>query len=398
MHALVCEKVAQAVGILDELGIDAWLTFVRETTESADPVLPIILGQNLTWQSALLVTRRGERIAIVGNLDGDLVRGCGAWTQVIPYVQGIKQPLCETLARLDPQQLAVNFSTDDVKADGLTLGMWRLLTGYLDGTPLAQRLISAEKLIAALRGRKSPTEVERIRAAVAETETLFAETGRFLRVGRSEREVADFLKEQARQRGLELAWDPTGCPIVNSGPASSVGHSVPSEDIRLAPGHVVHIDFGVKKDGFCSDIQRCWYLLQAGETQPPPAVQAAFDASVAAIRAAAAVLRPGVAGWEVDAAARAKLTSLGFPEYQHAVGHQLGRAAHDGGGLLGPRWERYGDTPFRPVEAGNVFTLELGVYDLPPHGPVGLEEDVLVETNGVSWLSQPQTQMWLAPG
>ena len=37
------------------------------------------------------------------------------------------------------------------------------------------------------------------------------------------------------------------------------------------------------------------------------------------------------------------------------------RAAHDGAATLAPRWERYGQTPYRPVEESNAFTLELGI-------------------------------------
>ena len=52
MPSIVQQKVDQAVGVLSELNIDAWLTFVRETTETGDPILPIILGQPLTWSSS----------------------------------------------------------------------------------------------------------------------------------------------------------------------------------------------------------------------------------------------------------------------------------------------------------------------------------------------------------
>lgn len=392
MQELVCEKVEQAVGILSELGIDAWLTFVRETTESCDTVLPIILGHHLTWQSALILTRTGEQIAIVGRYDADTVRGVGAWREVIGYDQGISTVLRETLARLDPRHIAVNYSIDDVKADGLSHGLWLLLQSHLKGTPFVERLTSGERIAAALRGRKSPGEVARIRAAVAATEEIFEETGRFLTIGRTEREVAASMKEQARRRGLDFAWEEAGCPIVNTGPESSIGHSIPS-DLKIAPGHVVHIDFGVKKDGFCSDLQRCWYVPRPGESRPPEPVQRAFDATRSAILAAAAVLRPGVEGWVVDQAARSTLTAAGYPEYQHGTGHHLGRAAHDGGGILGPRWEKYGGGPFRRVEAGNVFTLELGVYANGEHGAIGLEEDVLVTESGVEWLSTPQATM-----
>jgi Xaa-Pro aminopeptidase len=99
-----------------------------------------------------------------------------------------------------------------------------------------------------------------------------------------------------------------------------------------------------------------------------------------------------VAGWQVDAASRESIVGAGYPEYMHAVGHGVGRTVHDGATLLGPRWERYGDAPLGIVEAGNVFTLELGVQ-VPEHGIVSLEEEVLVTDGGLDWLGAPQTEV-----
>ena len=71
----------------------------------------------------------------------------------------------------------------------------------------------------------------------------------------------------------------------------------------------------------------------------------------------------------------------------------LGRSAHDGGGAqLAPRWERYNEMPYRPVEKGNVFTLEPSIL-LPEHGIVALEEMVLVTENGCEFLSKRQTEL-----
>ena len=90
----------------------------------------------------------------------------------------------------------------------------------------------------------------------------------------------------------------------------------------------------------------------------PDDVRRAWDALWASMDAGATMLRPGVAGWEVDAAARSTLVEAAYPEPMYALGHQLGRSAHDGGTTLAPRWDRYGSSPFGLVEEGNVFTLE----------------------------------------
>ena len=391
--SIVAEKVDQAIRLLKEHKIDAWLTFVRETTEGGDPVLGVILGQNLTWQSALILTRKGDRVAIVGKYEDEAVRAGGVWDEVIPYVESVQPPLVETLKRLDPKTIAVNYSQDDVKADGLSHGMFLLLQEYLAGTPYRDRLVIAAQIIQALRGRKTEGELERLQQAVDLAEKIFEATARFARPGRRETEIAQFMRSQAAEAGAETAWDARQCPIVSSGPDSMLGHAVPSPKLKLEPGRILHIDFGVRKDGYCSDLQRAWYAPEPDEERPPKPVMKAFETVVRAIHAAADALKPGVEGWQVDQVARRIVVEDGYPEYQHATGHHVGRSAHDGGCVLGPQWRRYGRTPHYKVEPGNVFTLELGIDDVDGRGYLGLEEMVVVTKKGCEFLSRPQTAL-----
>jgi len=77
------------------------------------------------------------------------------------------------------------------------------------------------------------------------------------------------------------------------------------------------------------------------EKDIPEQIQTAFDTVRDAIIVSSEFIRPGVLGYEVDAVARNFVKDAGYEEYQHALGHQIGRHAHDGGGLLGPKWERF---------------------------------------------------------
>ncbi len=389
---IVLEKVEQAISLLREKNIDIWITFVRETELMRDPAMSLIVSPTLqvTWHSAFILTRNGERIAIVGRFDKENIERVGAYREVIVYDQGIGKPLLDTLRRLNPQSIAINTSEGDPAADGLTHGMWTTLLDILKGTPYT-RLISAEDVINSLRGRKTAEEIGRVKDAVAGTEAIFDEVTAFLKPGLAEREIAEFVREQMQARGLTTSWDSDYCPTVTAGPDSPVGHAAPGE-FKTERGHLLHIDFGVTKDGYVSDLQRVWYLLNEGETQPPADAQQAFDAVRGAILAGAAALRPGAIGWQVDQAARMTLIKSGYPEYLHATGHHIGQTVHDGATVLGPRWERYGESINGVVEAGNIFTLELGVK-VPGRGFVGLEEDVLVTPSGIEWLSKPQMKL-----
>jgi Xaa-Pro aminopeptidase len=227
--AIVREKLDQAVEVLREKGVDLWITFVRETTQVRDPCLDLILGLDLTWQSALMISRTGERIAIVGRYDADNVRNIGGYTTVIGYDQSIREPLLEQVQRLNPRRIGLNFSESDPAADGLTYGMFRVIANILGGTEYSVRLTSAEEVIAALRGRKTATEIDHIRAAIGATEGILREVEALVQPGMTEREIATFIHQTTQKRGLTPAWEPEYCPVVCAGPEGTFGHRMPGD-------------------------------------------------------------------------------------------------------------------------------------------------------------------------
>jgi Xaa-Pro aminopeptidase len=385
------EKIAQAIRILNELQLDCWLIFVRETDEQPDPAYKLVVNHDVTWHTAFLLTRSGERIAVVARYDDDLVRQSGLY-EAISYTDDIAPVLAKVLTRLNPASIALNYAVGDVAADGLTHGMYLQLVEALKDTPYAHRFISSGPLVSRLRSRKTPAELERMRQALRETEEIYALVNESLHAGVTEREIGGMMHAEMARRKLGAAWSYVNCPGVKFGPNTLFGHGEPGE-IVLEPGFLASFDFGVSYEDYCSDLQRLWYVRRPGETAVPETVSKAFDAARGAITAAKAILRPGVQGWQVDEAARNFLVAAGYPEYQHAVGHSVGRHAHDGGPLLGPRWARYGETPYHVIEEGVVFTLELGA--MTEHGYVGLEDEVIVTPDGCEWFSQPQEEIYL---
>ena len=239
-------------------------------------------------------------------------------------------------------------------------------------------------------------------------------------------DVAAFLHDRMRDRQLESAWSWEYCPTVHAGGDAPVGHTTPG-DRTLPPGEVLHVDFGVNHCGYAADIQRLFYRPvdadgntgNAGDagtdvtdgdgdkdatdgdggdkserdpTTPPADLRAAYNDVRAAIDAAFETVAPGVQGFEVDAAARSTITDRGWPAYEHAVRHNVGRTAHDGGTLLGPRWDRYGESPEGIVREGEIYTLELGVDT--QWGYLGQEELIEVTVDGAVYFVEPQTELY----
>jgi Xaa-Pro aminopeptidase len=394
---LIQEKVNQAIEILKEQDTDMWLTFVRETSGVRDPALDLLIGANdLTWPSALILTRNGEKIAIIGNLEKDALQRLNVFDEILGYDTAVSELLRTTITRLNPNRIAVNTSRNNVHADGLTHAMYEFLKEYLAGTPYADRLVSAEPIINSLRGRKTPAELERIRKAVEITDEIFKKTYAFIKVGMTEIEIGEYMHKLANEYGVGLAWPAENCPAVNSGPNSPVGHNGPT-DIKIERGHIIHFDFGVKHEDYCSDIQHVCYVLREGETEAPLEIQRGFITLRTAVEKSREAMKVGVTGNAIDTISREIVTDSGYPEYPYALGHQLGRVAHDGGALLGPLWEKYGDSPNQKLEVGQVFTIEPGLA-IPGYGYLGLEEDVVITEHGAEYIGEPQREIILIKG
>jgi len=391
--SLITEKLAQASGILRELDIPCWLTFVREGGITPDPVMPFLAPAHVTWHSAFIVTASGDARAIVGAYDKKAIEDTGAYTTVEGYVEGVKAPLLAALQSIGPSAIAVNYSEDSEVCDGLTHGMYLTLRRYLDEIGWGDRMISAEGVISKLRARKTDSELARIREAIRLTEQIFGEVGRFLAPGRTEREVADFVAGTVRERGLDVAWEAGTCPAVFTGPDTAGAHYGPTGRL-VEPGHLVNMDFGVKFQDYCADLQRTFYVLRPGETTAPAEAQHGFDTIVRSIEESRRALRPGALGRDVDGVARGIITGSGYAEYPHGLGHQVGRFAHDGTAMLGPEWEKYGRRPFVPVEEGMVFTIEPRLT-VPGYGIATVEEMVVVTGVGATFLSNPQRDLVL---
>jgi len=391
--ALIREKVNQAKSILEEMDIDCWITFVRESQLNGDPTLPFLAAASVTWHSAFIIEKKGSAHAIVGQYDKQTVEDTRAYDTVLGYVEGVRGPFQDAMRQIDPSSIALNYSEGSEIADGLTHGMYLTIHDMLDEIGMVDRIISAERVVSALRERKTAGEIDHIRDAIRMTEEIFEAVAAFIGPGRTEKDIAAFMKAEARKRGADMAWEPEACPAIFTGPDTAEAHYAPTDRV-VERGHVLNMDFGLRSGGYCSDMQRTFYILEDGETAAPHDVRKGFETIREAVEKSRLAMAPGVLGKDIDAVARGVITDAGYDEYPHGLGHQVGLFAHDGTALMGPPWEKYAEKPFRPLEPNMVFTIEPRVT-VPGRGIVTIEEMVVVTETGAEYLSRPQTELML---
>lgn len=387
------EKLEQATKILNEQNIDIWLTLVRETAMNNDPILPFVSKVDFTALSGIMVMKNGKTVVLAGNNDAEGINQTQLYDEVITYNGNFKDALRELLERNKVTRLAANYSMEDVASDGLSHGLFLMLQEIVDCTNTRPEIVSAAPIISKLRGQKTTAEKKLIIEAINTAEHVFQDARHFIKEGVTEKEIHQFFTDRMKHYGVEPSWQASQCPGVMLGPKSIPGHNAPAE-ITACKGDVMDIDFGVLQDGYCSDLQRTYYILNDNEDCACEEVQRAFDTLKEAVRRAAEFMRPGVTGEEADAAARSYVVSQGYPSWNYALGHQVGRMAHDGGMILAPKWNRYSSRQVeQPMEAGMVFTLEPGIAT--SRGYVGIEEMVYITETGAEFLSSPQQEIYL---
>jgi Xaa-Pro aminopeptidase len=243
----------------------------------------------------------------------------------------------------------------------------RKLTEKLPG---GAELVAAEGLLEGLRRVKDESEIEKIAAAAALTDEVYAWLEERGLAGRTEREVALGAETRMRELGAE---DPSFASIVAGGPNGSLIHADPGER-RIERGEYVVIDMGAIVDGYCSD---CTRTLVDGE--PDPAQREVYEIVLAAQVAGLDAVRAGASGRDVDARAREVIEEAGYGDrFGHGLGHGVGIEVHEA-----PRLSKRSDDE---LMAGDVVTVEPGIY-VPGEFGIRIEDLVVVTEDGLRNLS-----------
>lgn len=230
--------------------------------------------------------------------------------------------------------------------------------------------VDAGPLCARLRSVKDAAEVERLEGAARLCDAGMAAAAEAIRPGASEAQVAAWVKA-----ALERLGHAGDCHImVASGPRSAVPHAGTSDRV-MQDGELCWVDLVVYHEGYVGDITRTFPVGTVGAE-----ARAIFDAVLQAQALGRAAARPGITGAQLDRLVRDHLEARGYgPCFTHRTGHGIGLEVHEEPYVVGSN--------DAPLEAGNVFTVEPGVY-VPGLGGVRIEDDVLLVPGGARVLTR----------
>jgi Xaa-Pro aminopeptidase len=251
------------------------------------------------------------------------------------------------------------------EADAVSYANWETLSAG-EGLELVPR----RGLVEALRAVKDDGELDAIRRAAEITSEGYARLAEEPFVGRTERDLAYRLDGHFHELG---AHAPAFETIVAAGPNGARPHARPT-DREVEGGETVVIDAGAMVDGYCADCTRTF------ATGPlPDELQNAYAVCLNGQLAGLEAVRTGVTGIDADTAARVEIEDAGLGEqFGHGLGHGVGLEVHEA-----PRLSREStDT----LAAGNVVTIEPGVY-LEGLGGIRIEDLAVVADGGAEVLT-----------
>ncbi len=267
-----------------------------------------------------------------------------------------------------------------VAADRLAADGWQLV----DGSQLARRI----------RKRKTTAEHDDIRRVASATVAAFREVAAMLTAAEERRDelwlggerlTAGRLRAAVAARFAAVGLEQPEGNIVAAGADSAVPHSQGDSARVLRPGEALIVDLFPRGRLFAD----CTRTFCVGT--PPPALAEAHELVLAALRAARAAAVPGVECRQLQEAACDRFEAAGWPTprsspgtvrgYVHSLGHGVGFELHEL-----PNFRSTADGDGR-LEAGDVLTLEPGLYDPDAGWGVRLEDLLSVGPDGVDNLT-----------
>ena len=264
----------------------------------------------------------------------------------------------------DPIALVARLAGDGLDTVAVQDRLWTSFTLALQDRMDVRSWRPGSDVTGPLRLVKDRDEIAALRAVGAAIDEVHARVPRWLRPGRTEREVGRDIAEAILEHHDEVNF-----VIVASGPNGASPHHETGDRV-LQEGDPVVVDIGGTLDGYCSDETRDYVL-----GRPDPAYAELHEVLERAQQAAVDLAGPGVTAAAVDAAARDLLTDHGYGEqFLHRTGHGIGVEEHEAPWIVAGN-----DQVLRP---GMAFSIEPGIYVAERHG-ARIEDIVVVDEDGV---------------
>ena len=231
-------------------------------------------------------------------------------------------------------------------------------------------LVPQTQFVEALRMIKDETEIETIRKACSISDQAFHDALEFIKPGKTEIEIANFLDFRMRELGAAgLSFD----TILASGINSSKPHAHPMhKPVEL--GEAITMDFGCLYEHYVSDMTRTIYLGHVSDEQAE-----IYNTVLKANQALIDQAKAGLGFRDFDKIPRDIIVEAGYGEYfTHGIGHGIGLDIHE---------EPYfNQTSTEVIKSGMVLTDEPGIYIEGKYG-VRIEDDILITDTGCELLT-----------
>ena len=330
------------------------ILFLKETNEH----IAIWEGEKLTKERALEV----------------------AGIKTVYWLQDMEKVMFELMTQCDTVYINTN---EHYRAATETETREDRYSKWLKAKYPAHRVAKSNPILQRLRSVKDQIEIDLMQTACDITEKGFRRVIQFVKPGVWEYEIeAEYMHEFLRNRSKKFAYT----PIIASGQNANVLHYIENNN-QCKDGDLILMDVGAEYANYSSDMSRTVPVNGRFTSRQKEVYNAVLRVKDEATK----LLVPG-AYWEqyhieVGKLMTSELLDLGlldkadvqnenpdWPAYKkyfmHGTSHHMGLDTHNYGLL------------HEPMQAGNVFTVEPGIY-LPDEGfGIRLEDDVVIQKTG----------------
>lgn len=258
--------------------------------------------------------------------------------------------------------------------DDITLAEYRKVVSELDGSGI--QLAETTGLVNGLRAVKDVRELARMKAAQKITDDAFSHIIEFIKPGMTELQVKIELEDFMVRHGSQgVAFESiVACGANGASPHGQAGNRIIEE------GHSVVMDYGAKAFGYNADMTRTVFI-----GTPSDEMRAAYETIRRANETVESTIKAGVIGRDMHELAERILVEGGFGgKMGHGLGHGLGVDVHE--------LPYLNATYDKPLEVGNVVTVEPGIYIAGKFG-MRLEDFGVVTSEGYERFTQSTHEM-----